>query len=36
MARTTEALTALLIAVNSRYKVHAGIRLTGLPEQLWE
>jgi 8-hydroxy-5-deazaflavin:NADPH oxidoreductase len=36
MARTTEALTALLIAVNSRYKAHAGVRLTGLPERLWE
>ncbi len=36
MARITESLTALLIAVNSRYKVHAGIRLTGLPEGLWE
>jgi NADPH-dependent F420 reductase len=36
MARTTEALTALLIAVNARYKAHAGIRLTGLPERLWE
>ena len=33
MSRTTESLTALLIAVNARYKVHAGIRLTGLPEQ---
>jgi NADPH-dependent F420 reductase len=36
MARITESLTALLIAVNARYKVHAGVRLTGLPEQLWE
>jgi 8-hydroxy-5-deazaflavin:NADPH oxidoreductase len=36
MARVTESLTALLIAVNSRYKAHAGIRLTDLPEQLWE
>jgi 8-hydroxy-5-deazaflavin:NADPH oxidoreductase len=36
MARITESLTALLIGVNSRYKTHAGIRLTGLPEQLWE
>jgi 8-hydroxy-5-deazaflavin:NADPH oxidoreductase len=36
MARTAESLTALLIAVNSRYKTHAGIRLTGLPEKLWE
>lgn len=36
MARTTESLTALLIAVNSRYKIHAGIRLTSLPDRLWE
>ena len=36
MARTTESLTAMLIAVNSRYKAHAGIRLTGLPDILWE
>ena len=36
MARTTEALTALLIAVNSRYKTHAGVRLTGLADRLWE
>jgi NADPH-dependent F420 reductase len=32
MARIVEQLTPLLIAVNSRYKAHAGIRLTGLPE----
>ena len=32
MARTTEALTALLIGVNARYKVHAGIRLSGLDD----
>jgi NADPH-dependent F420 reductase len=36
MARITESLTALLISVNARYKVHAGIRLTDLPGQLWE
>jgi len=35
MSRTTESLTALLISVNANYKVHAGIRLTSLPEQLW-
>lgn len=35
MARTTESLTALLIAVNARYKIHAGIRLSGLPDDLW-
>ncbi len=36
MSRTTEALTALLISVNSRYKIHAGIRLTSLPDRLWQ
>jgi NADPH-dependent F420 reductase len=36
MSRTTESLTALLISVNSRYKIHAGIRLTSLPDRLWE
>jgi 8-hydroxy-5-deazaflavin:NADPH oxidoreductase len=35
MARVTESLTALMIAVKLRYTNHAGIRLTGLPEQLW-
>jgi hypothetical protein len=32
MARIVEQLTPLLISVNARYKTHAGIRLTGLPE----
>ena len=36
MARITESLTAMLIAVNSRYKAHAGIRLAGLPDVPWE
>ena len=36
VSRITESLTALLIGVNSRYKVHAGIRLTGLPDPDWE
>src|SRR5688572_7457973 len=31
MARIVEQLTPLLISVNVRYKVHAGIRVTGLP-----
>jgi NADPH-dependent F420 reductase len=31
MARITESLTALLIAVNAHYKSHAGLRITGLP-----
>lgn len=34
MARIAESLTALLISVNVRYKTHAGIRITGLPEAL--
>jgi NADPH-dependent F420 reductase len=34
-SRTTEALTALLIGINARYKTHAGIRVTGLPDTLW-
>ncbi len=34
-ARLVEGLTPLLISVNTRHKVHAGIKLTGLPEQLW-
>jgi NADPH-dependent F420 reductase len=36
MARIAESLTALMISVNSRYKTHAGIRVTGLPDTLWE
>jgi NADPH-dependent F420 reductase len=32
MARIVEQLTPLLISVNVRYKVHAGIRVTGLPD----
>jgi hypothetical protein len=31
MARIVEQLTPMLISINSRYKTHAGIRLTGLP-----
>jgi 8-hydroxy-5-deazaflavin:NADPH oxidoreductase len=31
-ARIVEQLTPLLISVNVRYKTHAGIRLTGLPD----
>jgi NADPH-dependent F420 reductase len=35
MARIVESMTALMIAVNARYKTHAGVRLTGLPDDLW-
>jgi 8-hydroxy-5-deazaflavin:NADPH oxidoreductase len=34
-ARMIEGLTPLLISVNTRYKTHAGVRLTGLPDELW-
>ena len=35
MARIVESLTALLISVNRRYRVHhSGIRITGLPAEL--
>jgi 8-hydroxy-5-deazaflavin:NADPH oxidoreductase len=36
MARITESLTALMIAVKNRHTTHVGIRLTGLPDVLWE
>ena len=32
MARIVEQLTPLLISVNTRYRAHTGIRLTGLPD----
>ena len=35
MARIVESTTALMISVNARYKAHAGIKLTGLPAELW-
>jgi hypothetical protein len=34
-ARLVEGLTPLLISVNIRHKTHAGVHLTGLPEELW-
>jgi NADPH-dependent F420 reductase len=30
-SRTVEAVTALLVGINIRYKTHAGLRITGLP-----
>ena len=35
MSRIVESLTALMISINGRYKTHAGVRITGLPDQLW-
>lgn len=34
-ARLVEGLTPLLISINVRNKVHAGIKLTGVPEPKW-
>lgn len=35
MARIAESLTALMISINARHKTHAGIRVTGLPDDEW-
>lgn len=35
MAHITEQLTALMISVNVRYKTRAGVKVTGLPSDLW-
>jgi hypothetical protein len=32
LARIVETLTPMLISINTRYKVHAGIKLTNLPD----
>ena len=34
-ARIAESITALMIGVNARYKVHSGLRLENLPAELW-
>jgi NADPH-dependent F420 reductase len=34
-SKLIEALTPLLIGINSRYKTHAGVRIMGLPDELW-
>jgi 8-hydroxy-5-deazaflavin:NADPH oxidoreductase len=36
MARIAESMTALMISVNARHKTHAGVRITGLPDDAWE
>lgn len=36
MARIAESLTALMISINARHKTHAGVRITGLPDDEWE
>lgn len=34
-SRIVEQLTATLIGINVRYRTHAGLRITGLPDDLW-
>ena len=34
-SKLIEGLTPLLIGINIRYKTHAGVRITGLPDELW-
>lgn len=36
MARIAESITALMISVNARHKTHAGVRITGLPDDRWD
>ncbi len=36
MARIVESMTALMISINAKHKTHAGIRITGLPDDAWE
>lgn len=36
MARIAESLTALMISINAKHKTHAGIKITGLPDDPWE
>lgn len=36
MARIAESLTALMISINARHKTHAGVKITGLPDDSWE
>ncbi len=36
MARIAESLTALMISINAKHKCHAGVRITGLPDDSWD
>jgi 8-hydroxy-5-deazaflavin:NADPH oxidoreductase len=36
MARIAESMTALMISINAKHKTHAGIRITGMPDDRWE
>jgi 8-hydroxy-5-deazaflavin:NADPH oxidoreductase len=36
MARIAESMTALMISINAKHKTHAGVRITGLPDDPWD
>lgn len=36
MARIAESMTALMISINVKHKTHAGIKITGMPDDPWE
>ncbi len=36
ISRLVEGLTPMLISVNIRHKTHAGVKITGLPDELWK
>jgi predicted dinucleotide-binding enzyme len=36
MARIAESMTALMISINAKHKTHAGVRITGLPDDDWQ
>ena len=36
VSKLVEGLTPMLISVNIRHKTHAGVKLTGLPDELWK
>ena len=36
VSKLVEGLTPMLISVNIRHKTHAGVKLTGLPAELWK
>jgi NADPH-dependent F420 reductase len=36
MARIAESLTALMISINAKHKTHAGVKITGLPDDPWD
>jgi 8-hydroxy-5-deazaflavin:NADPH oxidoreductase len=36
MARIAESMTALMISINAKHKCHAGVKITGLPDDPWD